>query len=207
MATVRELVTTLRVGLTIAGALLACAVHAQSAGTTSRVRGTVEAVDGTRLLVKTREGGTVVVGLRDGWTIGGIKEAKLSDIKPGSFVGAAAMNRGDELVALEVLIFPEGVRSNEGHYGWDLLPESTMTNATVGSTVQSIKGPVLTLTYSGGEKKVIVPTDVPVVTFAPAEKSDLVPGAPIFIPAQKADDGSLSAGRVIVGNNGIAPPM
>jgi hypothetical protein len=139
--------------------------------------------------------------------VGGIKAAKLTDIKPGSFVGTAAVNRGDEMLAVEVLIFPEGVRSNEGHYPWDLLPESTMTNATVASTVDGVKGPVLTLNYSGGEKKVTVPPEAPVVTFAPAEKSDLVAGAPVFVPAQKAEDGSLSAARVIVGNNGIAPPM
>jgi hypothetical protein len=149
----------------------------------------------------------VPITLREGWTVGGIKGAKLTDIRPGSFVGAAAVNRGDEILAVEVLIFPEGVRSNEGHYPWDLLPESSMTNATVGSTVEGVKGPVLTLNYPGGEKKITVPPEAPVVMFAPAEKSDLVAGAPVFVPAQKAEDGSLSAARVIVGNNGIAPPM
>lgn len=173
-----------------------------------RVRGTVERIDAGALVVKSREGSLVTVKLREGWTIGGLARATLADIKPGSFVGAAALGPANgPLQALEILVFPAGVKSNEGHFGWDLMPESTMTNATVSSTVESVAGPVLTLAYPGGEKTIVVRPDTPIVTFAPAEKSDLKPGAPVFLSAQRADDQSLSTMRITVGNNGVAPPM
>lgn len=186
---------------------IAAPALAQTAPTV-RVRGTVERVEPGALVVTSREGASVSVALKEGWALSGLKKATLDDIKPGTFVGTAAMQRGDgPLMALEVLVFPAGVKSGEGHYGWDLLPESTMTNATVASTVSGVSGPVLTLTYPGGEKSVAVTPETPIVTFAPAEKADLKPGAPVFVPAQKGEDGTLSTMRVVVGNNGFAPPM
>lgn len=200
--------------LVSAAALLAATVafagpaFAQMPAPTVRVRGTVEKLDGSTLVVKSREGQSVSIKLNEGWAVSGIRKASLADIKPGTFIGTAAMSRGDgPLQAVEVLVFPPGVKSGEGHYGWDLLPESTMTNATVASTVDSVSGPVLTLSYPGGEKKIAVAPEAPVVTFAPAAISDLVPGAAVFVPAQRAEDKSLSTMRVVVGNNGIAPPM
>lgn len=196
--------------------MVGLALAVMAAGTVSlaqtaqpvRVRGTVVALDGPNLVVASREGGQVTIRLADNWGVSGIRKAELADIKPGTFVGTAAMARGDApMQALEVLVFPPGARSGEGHYGWDLLPESTMTNATVASTVDSVSGPVLTLSYPGGEKRIAVTPDIPIVTFAPAEKSDIKPGAPVFVPSQRAADGTFSAARVIVGNNGIAPPM
>jgi hypothetical protein len=180
---------------------------AAQAAESVRIRGTIESIDATSLTVKTREGKTVAIKLADGWAVSGVKKAALADIKPGSFVGAAAMGSGDTLQAVEILVFPAGAKSNEGHYGWDLMPESTMTNATVASTIESVKGPVLTLAYPGGEKHINVSPETPIVTFAPAEKSDLKPGAAVFVPVQVADDKSMSTQRVIVGNNGVAPPM
>jgi hypothetical protein len=190
----------------LTGALAAGAPAARAAEMV-RVRGTIESVDATTLHVKTREGRSVAIKLAEGWGVSGVKKAELADIKPGSFVGAAAVGSGDNLQAVEVLVFPAGAKSNEGHYGWDLMPESTMTNATVASTLESVKGPVLTLAYPGGEKHITVSPETPIVTFAPAEKSDLKPGLQVFVPTQVADDKSMSTQRVIVGNNGIAPPM
>ena len=61
-------------------------------------------------------------------------------------------------MALEVLIFPEAMRgAGEGHRPWDLMPESTMTNATVADTVQKVEGHTLTLTYKDGQKTIVVP--------------------------------------------------
>ena len=176
---------------------------------TIRVRGTIESLDGSSLVVKSRDGKSIPISLAEGWGVSGIKKAAMSDIKPGTFVGIAAAGGGPAGTsqAIEVLVFPAGVKSGEGHYGWDLLPESTMTNATVATTVESVSGPVLTLAYPGGEQKIAVSAETPIVTFAPAEKSDLKPGAAVFVPSQRADDGSLKTSRVVVGNNGIAPPM
>lgn len=195
------------VALAALATTLAGAASAQTAAPTLRVRGTIEKIDGSTLVVKAREGNSVSIKLNEGWGVSGIKAATMDDIKPGAFVGAASVGSGADTKAIEVLVFPAGVKSGEGSYGWDLLPESTMTNATVASTIQSVNGPVMTLAYPGGEKTIAITPDTPIVTFATAQKSDLVPGASVFVPAQVAEDKTLSTARVIVGNNGIAPPM
>jgi hypothetical protein len=176
---------------------------------TARVRGTIVSLEGNTLMIKSREGETVPIRLADTWNASGIVRSSLADIKPGSYVGTAAMPRQDgSLRALEVLIFPEAMRgAGEGHSPWDLLPDSTMTNATVADTVQAVDGQTLTLTYKGEQKKVSVPPNVPVVTLAPAQKSDVIPGAPVFISTQRQADGTITASRVTVGLNGVAPPM
>lgn len=182
-------------------------VHAQGMPV-SRIRGTIERLDGQSLVVKSREGRDVTIQLAEAYAVSGVAKASLADIKPGDFVGAASLPQPDgKLKALEVLIFPAGVKSNEGHGPWDLLPESTMTNATVADTVQGVNGRTPDLTYHGGKKSVEVPADAPIVTFAPADKADLKLGAAVFVPAQRGADGTLTASRVIVGNHGIAPPM
>ena len=182
------------------------------ADTPARIRGTVEKIDGTTLTVKPRAGGdAVTVKLADTWTAGGVVKASMADIKPGVFVGVASVpttDNVDDLQALELLVFPEAMRgSNEGHYGWDLQPKSMMTNANVTSKVEGVKGQTLTLAYKGGERKINLPPDTPIVTFGPATKDDIKPGAAVFVPAQKKDDGTLAAGRVLVGKDGIIPPM
>jgi hypothetical protein len=175
----------------------------------TRVRGTVEKLNNDVLTVKTREGSTADIKLADNWGVLGVTKAKLTDIKPDTFVGIAAKQNKDGLLqALEVLIFPENMKGfGEGHYPWDLQPESTMTNATVTNTVKNVKGEVLTLRYKDGEKQITVPKSAPIVTFAPAEKSAVKPGAHVFITAMRQPDGSLGAQRVAVGLNGVKPPM
>ncbi len=188
-------------GLVLAGAALA--------QTTVRVRGTIETVDGGTLTVKSREGATVVVKVPDNVSVAGVLKRSLSDIKANDFVGIAALPQaGKPSRALEVLIFPEAMRgTGEGHRGWDLLPESTMTNATVTDSVTKVDGHTLTLKYKDGEQTFVVPPDTPIVTFAPGDKSELKPGAVIFISgATKADDGTLSAARITVGRD-VPPPM
>ncbi|WP_342362496.1 DUF5666 domain-containing protein [Terrarubrum flagellatum] len=176
--------------------------------TPMRVRGVIEKLDGANLTVNSRDSGMITIRLADNWSVGGLKPAKLEDIKAGDFVGVAAMPQSDGTMrAMEVLVFPPGAKGGEGHYPWDLAPESTMTNASVTETVQGVSGRTLKLTYQGGEKSIVVPPDAPVVTFAPADKADVKPGMSVFIGAQKQSDGSLTAMRVTVGNNGVAPPM
>lgn len=182
-------------------------VLAQQTGTSVHVRGTIESLNGSTLVVRSREGAPVTVKLNEGWGVSGVKAATLEDIKPGTFVGVASVGSGADMKAIEVLVFPAGVKSGEGSYAWDLLPESSMTNATVATTIQSVKGPVLTLAYPGGEKTISVTPETPIVTFATAQKSDLVPGATVFVPGQEAADKTISTARIVVGNNGIAPPM
>ena len=175
-----------------------------------RVRGTIERIESPVFLVKSRDGAELKIVLADNAVAVGVVKAALADIKPGSFVGIAAMPQSDGAQrALEVLIFPDAMRgTGEGHYPWDLQPKSTMTNASVEQVVTAVNGPTLMVKYKDGEKTIIVPQDAPVVTFAPGDKADLKPGTKIFIlAAKKLPDGTLQAARVNYGKDGLTPPM
>jgi hypothetical protein len=191
----------------LAATLLATLAVAQTPPT--RIRGTIDAVDGQTLTVATREGPKVSIALPEKFGLASVKKVELSAIAPGTFIGTAAKPGADgQLEALEVVVFPESMRgTGEGHYDWDLAPGTSMTNANVDAAVQSKSGRELTLSYKGGSVKVTVPPDVPVVTTAPAERADLKPGAPVFVVAKHAEDGSLSAAFIAVGKDGVAPPM
>jgi outer membrane lipoprotein SlyB len=194
--------------LAAAVAVLAFGAVAQTAQP-SRVRGTIEKIEGQHLAVKAREGGTIDIKLADNVAVTGVVKAKLADIAVGNFVGIAALPQKDgSLKAIEVLIFPEAARgSNEGHYAWDLMPESTMTNATVAERVSGVDGPVLTLKYKDGETKIVVPPEAPIVTFAAGDRTLLKPGAGVFVPAMKQPNGGFTAARILVGKDGVMPPM
>ncbi len=189
-------------------AALALTAASALAQTTSRVRGTVVSLDGTALHVKDAGGQDVAVTLSASYAIMALVPAKLSDVKPGDFIGAAADTQADgTLVAREVHIFPEAMRgSGEGHRAFDLGPKSTMTNGTVGNEVKGKDGDTLTVAYKGGERTITVPAAAPVVSFAPGDPALLVPGAHVIVQAQ-GDAGGLRAERVTVGKDGLVPPM
>jgi hypothetical protein len=173
------------------------------------VRGSIVAVNGNKIKVKTREGKTVEVTLADGVHVAGVARADIGDIKPGDFVGIASLPKADGGDgALEVLIFPPAMKgTGEGSYGWDLKPNSSMTNATVANAVKGVDGHTVTVSYHGKEKKIAIPAGTPVVTLAPAAMKDLVAGAIVFVPAVKGDKGALVAQQIVVGANGVVPPM
>jgi hypothetical protein len=174
-----------------------------------RIRGQIEKVDGNDLTIKSRDGATLNVKLADNARLMAFVPASLADIKPNSYIGVAAMPQPDGTQkAVSVHIFPESMRgTGEGFRPWDKAPGSTMTNAAVETTVSSVDGQVMTLKYKGGEKKVVVPPGTPIVTYAPANKDEVKPGAHIIIlAAQKHSDGSLTAPSMNIGR-GIAPPM
>ena len=192
-------------------ALLALPAAAQNApeGTPTRIRGTVEKLDGQALTVKSREGPELMIALAPNFTVAAVVKKSLADIKTGDFVGAASTKGTDgKLHALEVLIFPEALRgTGEGERAWDLTPDSLMTNATVAGIASAAQGQALKVTYKGGESEIIVAPNTPVVTFAPGDASLLKPGAAVFIGALKKPDGSLSASRVTAEKDGVKPPM
>jgi len=161
------------------------------------------------LKVKTREGATVDVTLADDWKVAGIGHAAIADIKSGDYVGIASLPKSDGGDgALEVLIFPPALKGmGEGNHGWDLKPNSSMTNATVANAVKSVDGHTVTVSYHGTEKKIAIPDGTPVVTFAAATKDNLIAGAKVFIPASKDASGALVAHQVVVGTQGLVPPM
>ena len=196
-------------GLALTAGGLATVHAAGPADQMVRVRGSVTSLAGDQLQVMSREGKNVTIRLKDGWRASAVQKASISDIKQGDFVGIASLPKSDGGDgALEVLIFPPALKgTGEGSYGWDLKPNSTMTNATVGDAVKSVDGSVVTVNYHGKDKKISIPKGTPVVTLAPATAADVKPGAAVFIPAEKGTDGMLSTAQLIVGKNGVVPPM
>ena len=174
-----------------------------------RIRGAVEKLDGNMLTVKARNGQTMTVKMADNFGVMGVAKASVADIGNGKYIGTTTVGeREGNLIAEEIHIFPENMRgTGEGHYDWDLRPNSKMTNANVANVTSMGKDRVMTVQYKGGEKKILVPESAVVVAFQPADKSELKPGAQIFIVSQKQPDGSLTAGRVNVGLKGQVPPM
>ena len=182
---------------------------AQKAPVPTRVRGAIEAVDGDVLSVKSRTGEDVKLHMAGDMKVVGIAKISMADIKVGSFIGATTVPGPDgKQDAVEVHVFPESMRgTGEGSRPWDLKPNSTMTNATVAESVDSNDGHSLTVKYKDGEKKVEVTPNTAVVTYVPAEKSDLKPGAQVIAFIKQLPDGSLQADRVSVGRDGVTPPM
>jgi hypothetical protein len=192
----------LALGFSVIGSV----AFAQAPAAPTRVRGTIEKLTGDDLMMKTRAGQSLTIKLTSATSVAGVFNAKIEDIKPGSFIGSAASPQPDgSLKALEVTVFPPGMHGGEGHYAWDLSPTSTMTNGTVGDLKVS-NGRTMTVKYPDGEKTIFVPTDVPIVTFEPADRAKLIPGAHVVVTQTKAADGTMTANRISVGENGVIPP-
>jgi hypothetical protein len=198
------------INLALVSAFTALAATSVLAQAPVRVRGTIDSVAGSTLNVTARDGAKVTVKLADNAAVVGVAKASLSDVKQGGFVGITAMPLPDGTQkAVEIHIFPEAMRgTGEGHRPWDLMPNSTMTNATIDSEVAISDSQKLVLKYKDGEKTFIVPANVAVVTFVPATAAALTPGAKIFVVAgSKQADGTVLAPRINVGLNGLIPPM
>ena len=190
--------------------LFAASFAAAQAPEMVRVRGSIDSVDGQMLTVKSRDGATLKVKAADNATVVAVVKASLADVKQGGFIGVTGMPQPDgSQKAVEIHVFPEAMRGTaEGHRPWDLVPSSTMTNANVDSEVVSSDGKTLVLKYKDGEKTILVPSNVIVVTYVPATMADLKPGEKIFVAAAaKQPDGTLSAPRITVSRNGVNPPM
>jgi hypothetical protein len=176
------------------------------------IRGKISAVEKQALKVTT-SAGEVPVKFAEDVRIGGVEAAKLSDIGAGNYVGATAVKQADgNLKALEVHIFPESSRgTGEGHRPWDLQPGSTMTNANVEKVeqvaVEKVQGQMLTLKYKDGEQKIFIPPGTPIVRNVAGDRSLLKAGTPVYIPAVRGEDGTLTATRITAGVGGIMPPM
>jgi hypothetical protein len=194
------------VAMVVASSLYAVA---QQPPSPSRVRGTIEGVDGDMLAVKSRAGEDFKLRMTGDMRVVGIAKVSLSDIKVGSFIGTTTVPGPDGAQnAVEVHVFPEDMRgTGEGSRPYDLRPNSSMTNATVAQTVAGNDGHTLLIKYKDGEKKVTVSPETPVVTYVPADKSDLKAGAKVIAFMKKLPDGSYETNRVSVGRDGLTPPM
>ena len=201
-----------RLALAFATTLIPMALVSTSAfadGTPVRVRGSVVSLDGSKLVVHAKDGKDVTVNLADNFAALAVVKASMADIKEGTFIGTATVTQPDStLRSLEVVVFPDKMRgAGEGHYPWDLGSSSMMTNATVANAVKGVEGQTVTVTYKGGEKKIDIPANVPVVALVPATKEEIKPGAVVFVPTQRQPDGSLNGGAVLFGKDGVIPPM
>jgi hypothetical protein len=187
----------------------ASSLYAIAQQSPSRVRGTIEGVDGDVLSVKSRSGEDVKLHMTGDMRVVGITKIALSDIKVGSFIGTTTVPGPDgSQNAVEVHVFPEAMRgTGEGSRPYDLRPNSTMTNAAVDQSVAGNDGHTLLVKYKDGEKKVLVSAETPVVTYVPADKSDLKAGAKVIAFMKKLPDGSFETNRVSVGRDGLTPPM
>ena len=193
---------------TVSFALICIATPASAADDTVRIRGTIESVEGPVYVVKNRDGAELKLTVTDNPLFVAISPSTMADIKPGMFVGSAGMMQADGTQkAIEVHIFPESMRgTGEGHYDWDLKPQSKMTNANVEQTVAGVDGQILSVKYKDGEKKLLVTPETVVVTYVPGNKDDLKPGTKIFVAAaKKQPDGTLQTPRITYGRNGAGP--
>jgi len=187
---------------------LTAGAFAQTGNSATRLRGKIDAVSGDTLQLTLRSGKKASAVLPANLRVTWITLAKPSDLEKGSYIGTAAVPQADgTLRALEIQVFPPSMRGvGEGSHPFDLGPGSSMTNGTVGDLVTA-NGRTITITYKGGEKKVFVPDDVPFVSYAPADRSALTPGANVIVNGTRAADGTVTATSISVGQNGLVPPM
>jgi hypothetical protein len=194
-------------GAAFALAIAATAADAQQQRQTVRVAGTIVGVDGPTLVIKPRDGDEVKVNVIDKVAVYGVVKATLADVKPGAFIGVGAMPQPDgSQKAIQVMIFSEPQRgTGEGHRPW-VRPGSTMTNATVDTTVAGVDGQNVMVKYKDGEKKIVVPPEATIRAYVVGDRSELKPGANILITqAMKKPDGTLETNRVNVGRDGVVP--
>jgi hypothetical protein len=187
-------------------ALLAPLAQAQQPQTV-RLRGTITALSADRLTLRERSGQTYELAIAPDARFTEVYPVTLADVKPDSFVGVGGMPQADgSQRAIAVVLFPEAMRgTGEGHYPFDFLPQSTMTNATVADVAASPDGQRLQLRYQGGEKTIIVPQGAPIVSLRPSDRSLLAVGSGVSLTAQEVN-GQPTAVRVNAGRNGFSPP-
>lgn len=174
---------------------------------TVRIRGTVDKLDGDTLTVKAKDGQLQTVTVADK-SVQYLVKKSLSDIKAGDFLASTGIKGSDgKIHAIEVRIFPKATPDGGRQFPWDLRPDSVMTNATVGTVTQTPNGPLVHVTFTGGESEYTIGPDVPILAAAAGDKSLLQPGKAVFVIARKGEDGKLTAPRIYVEKDGIKPPM
>jgi hypothetical protein len=177
-------------------------------GTPTRVRGTVHKLDGQNLMVKSRDGQSVTVALAPDVEVLALEKKTLADIKPGDFVASTGVKDKDgKIHAIEARIFPKATPDGGRQFAWDLMPDSVMTNATVGTVTKAAQGAVLHVKFTGGESEYSIGPEVPILANATGDKSLLKPGAAVFVIALKKADGTVTSARLYAEKDGVKPPM
>ena len=184
---------------------LLLATTAAFAQAPTRVRGTITAVDGDVLSVKSRDGQDVKIQLTPDAQVVTTKAATMADFKPGSYVGVTSVKGPDgRLVARRVHAL--GPQVPQMHGPWDSMPDSMMTNANLEASAQVSGGNELTLKYKDGEQKILVTPQTQFFVFVPGSRADLKTGETIFAGARN-EGGKLVAPRVAVSKDGVNPPQ
>ena len=176
---------------------------AAAAQSSMRVRGTITALDGDVLSVKSRDGKDLKLHLTSDAQVAVAKKLALSDIKPGTYVGVTSVQQGGKQVAKEVHLIPPAAPS--GHMNWDLMPGSMMTNANLDAVVKSAGGNQITLKYKDGEQRIEVPNGTPIIGFDNGNRSALKKGETIWTNARVEADGKLVTNRIQVSKDGVKP--
>ena len=189
---------------TVLIAALVAFCTAASAQSNVRVRGTIAAVEGDVLTVKSREGKELQLHLAADVGVSTAKSATLEELK-GKYVGVTALQKDGRLVAVEVHALPP--QAAPGHTPWDLQPGSTMTNANLEGVAQVSGGNEITMKYKDGSQRILVPPGTPIVTFVPGSRADLKPGEYIFTSARQEGEAKLLAQRIAVSKDGVRPPQ
>ncbi len=182
----------------IAGAALAQAP--------TRIRGTITAVNGDVLGVKTRDGRNIELKLAPDAQVVTPKKVSAQDFKTGSYVGVTSVkDASGHLVSKRVHAL--GPQVPQMHGNWDSIPNSMMTNATIDSMAQVSGGTELTMKWKDGEQKILTNADTEYYNFDNGSRADLKPGASVFTGAKMGDDGKFATGRIVVSKNGVNPPQ
>jgi hypothetical protein len=192
-------------------ALIALPALAQTPpeGTPTRIRGTVEKLDGQKLMVKSRDGATLVVDLAPNFAVSALVKKTTADIKSNDYVASTGIKGTDgKLHCVELRIFPEALRGTaEGQFPWDSMPDSTMTNATVTGIATATNGQTIKVKFKDAESEFVAGPDCQVYGYIPGDAGLLKPSASVFLVATKKPDGSLTAARVTAEKDGVKPPM
>ena len=189
----------------IAAAFAVTTASAQAPQAAVAVIGQIQGVDGNLLVVKT-QAGEQKVALTNNVAVWGLEKASVSDVAKGAFIGVGATPQADgSQKAIRVIIFAEPMRGNgEGHRPWTR-PNTTMTNATVDTTVSGVDGQNIMVKYKDGDKKIVIGADAVIRKYVAGDKSELKPGAHVGINANRQPDGSLQSARVNVGRGDVVP--
>jgi hypothetical protein len=191
---------------TLAVLLLALATATAFAQTNVRVRGTITALNGDVLMVKSRDGRDIQLNLAPDAQVVTAKKTTLAEMGPNAYVGVTSVKGPDgRMVAKEVHAL--GPQVPQMHGAWDSIPNSMMTNANITSMAQTGGGNEITLKYKDGEQKIVVTPETEIVTFVPGTRADLKPGETIFSGARVEGDGKFMAARVAVSKDGVKPPQ
>ena len=181
---------------------------APAAAPAPHIRGKITALTADSVVVQPQRGKPLAIKLTPAWGVTVFKAVDVGAIQTGSFIGTTTVERPDGSGrSLEVHVFPPGMKMGQGHYPWDLKPHSMMTNGDVGKVVTSRKGRTIEVAYPGGTHTVVVPANVPVVMITLGTRAMVRPGMQVFIIPARGADGTLTADRIAIGENGAAPPM